>query len=124
MGNHTAITIGGQSGNFELNVMLPMIADNLLQSIEIATNALRQLADQAIAGFTVNEENLQKALAVNPILVTALNPIVGYEKGAQIAKTAYQTGRPVLEVALEMTDLDEDTLKTYLNPKLLTTNQK
>jgi len=122
IGNHTAITLGGQAGNFELNVMLPMIADNLLQSIEIASNALIQLADKAIAGFIVNEDNLKKALEINPILVTALNPILGYEKGAAIAKTAYQTGRPVLEVALEMTDLDEATLKTLLNPKLLTTN--
>jgi fumarate hydratase class II len=120
MGNHVAITVGGQSGNFELNVMLPMIADNLLQSIEISANALIQLADQAIAGFTVNEENLKKALGVNPILVTALNPVVGYEKGAAIAKEAYRSGRPVLEVALEMTDLDEETLKTYLDPASLT----
>jgi len=120
MGNHTAITVGAQSGSFQLNVMLPMIALNLLQSIEIASTASTQLADLAIKGFTVNEANLQKALDVNPILVTALNTVVGYEKGAAIAKEAYRTGKPVLEVALEMTDLDEATLKQYLNPALLT----
>jgi fumarate hydratase class II len=120
MGNHTAITVGAQSGTFQLNVMLPMIALNLLQSIEIAANASVQLADLAIKGFTVNEANLQKALDVNPILVTALNTVVGYEKGAAIAKEAYRSGKPVLEVALEMTDLDEATLKHYLNPALLT----
>lgn len=120
MGNHTAITIGGQSGNFQLNVMLPMIAANLLQSIEIASNAAVQLADLAIKDFTVNTENLKQALDVNPILVTALNTVVGYEKGAAIAKQAYQSGRPVLEVALEMTDLDEVTLRQYLNPAVLT----
>lgn len=120
MGNHTAITLGGQAGNFQLNVMLPMMAKNLLDSIEIASNASIQLAEQAIAGFTVNHENLQKALEVNPILVTALNRVVGYEKGAEIAKEAYKTGLPVLEVALKMTDLDEETLKKYLNPALLT----
>jgi len=120
MGNHTAITIGAQSGNFQLNVMLPMIALNLLQSIKIAANASLQLADLAIKGFTVNQENIQKALDVNPILVTALNTVVGYEKGAAIAKEAYRSGRPVLAVALEMTGLDEATLKQYLNPALLT----
>ena len=100
--------------------MLPLIAHNLLQSIEIAASASIQLADLAIKGFTVNTENIQQALDVNPILVTALNRVVGYEKGAAIAKQAYESGRPVLEVALEMTDLDEATLKQYLNPALLT----
>lgn len=120
MGNHTAITIGAQSGNFQLNVMLPMVAYNLLQSIEIAATSSIQLADLAIKGFSVNTANIQKALDVNPILVTALNRVVGYEKGAAIAKEAYASGRPVLDVALEMTDLDETTLKQYLNPALLT----
>ncbi len=120
MGNHTTITIGAQSGSFQLNVMLPVVALNLLQSIEIASTASTQLANLAIKGFTVNEENLQKTLGANPILVTALNTVVGYEKGAAIAKEAYKSGRPVLEVALEMTDLDEETLKNYLNPERLT----
>lgn len=120
MGNHTAITVGAQSGNFQLNVMLPMVAHNLLQSIEIASNASTQLADLAIKGFTVNNEHIQKALGINPILVTALNTVVGYEKGAAIAKEAYASGRPVLDVALEMTELDKATLKQYLNPSLLT----
>lgn len=120
MGNHTAITIGAQSGNFQLNVMLPMIATNLLQSLEIAANASIQLADQAIKSFEVNTNKLLETLEVNPILVTALNRIVGYETGAKIAKKAYQTGQPVLEVAKELTELDEETLKQYLNPALLT----
>jgi len=120
MGNHTAITVGAQSGNFQLNVMLPMVAANLLQSIGLMSNAARQLADMAIKSFQVNHEQLQQALETNPILVTALNTVVGYETGALIAKEAYQSNRPVLEVALEMTDLDETTLKQYLNPALLT----
>ncbi len=120
IGNHAAITVGAQSGTFQLNVMLPMIALNLLQSIEIAATASVQLADLAIKDFCVNEETLQKTLDANPILVTALNTVVGYEKGAAIAKEAYRSSRPVLEVALEMTDLDEATLKQYLNPALLT----
>lgn len=120
MGNHTAITIGGQSGNFQLNVMLPMIAFNLLQSLEIASNASLLLAEKAIADFQVNQAKIEETLATNPILVTALNRIVGYETGAAIAKKAYETGQPVLDVALAMTDLDEETLKTILNPALLT----
>lgn len=120
MGNHTAITVGAQSGNFQLNVMLPMIANNLLQSLEIASNASIQLAQQAISTFTVNTGKLQETLEVNPILVTALNSVVGYEMGAAIAKKAYQTNKPVLEIAQELTDLDKDTLKKYLNPSLLT----
>ncbi len=120
MGNHTAITVGAQSGNFQLNVMLPMIASNLLQSLQIATNASIQLADKAIASFEINTEKLQETLEINPILVTALNSIVGYETGAAIAKKAYQTNKPVLDIAKELTDLDEETLKKYLNPALLT----
>ena len=99
IGNDATITIAGQSGNFQLNVMLPLIAYNLLQSIETAGNAARALADQAIAGFTVNRARLAEALDRNPILVTALNPVIGYEKGAAIAKKAYAEGRPILEVA-------------------------
>ncbi len=120
MGNHSAITIGAQSGNFQLNVMLPMIANNLIQSIEIATNASIQLAEQAIKNFEVNSDKLQETLAINPILVTALNRIIGYELGSKIAKKAYLTNIPILEVAKELTDLDEKTLKKYLNPSLLT----
>jgi len=119
IGNDAAITVGGQSGNFQLNVMLPMIGHNLCQSVELLGNSARALADKAIAGFTVNRENLEKALARNPILVTALNPVIGYEKGAEIAKRAYAEGRPLLEVAKEMTDLDEAELKRLLDPAQL-----
>ncbi len=120
IGNDATITLGGQSGNFQLNVMLPVIAYNLLQSIEILANAARVLADKAVAGFSVREDNIQRALEANPILVTALNPVIGYELGAKIAKTAYAEKRPVLEVALEMTDLPEDELRRLLDPKRLT----
>jgi fumarate hydratase, class II len=120
MGNDTAITIGGQSGNFQLNVMLPMIAYNLLQSIELLTNASWVLADKAIESFTVNEEKLRQALDRNPILVTALNSVIGYEAGAAIAKKAYAEGRPVIDVAEEMTDLSRDELVELLDPEKLT----
>jgi len=120
MGNHATITVAGQAGNFQLNVMLPVIAYNLLQGLELTSNASRLLADKAIAGFTVNEAHMQDALAKNPILVTALNPIIGYEQGAVIAKRAYAEGRSIFSVALEMTDLDEVELKRLLDPLSLT----
>ncbi|MBT8118533.1 MAG: class II fumarate hydratase [Gammaproteobacteria bacterium] len=115
-GNDSAITIAGQSGNFQLNVMLPLVAYNLLQSIEILSNASRLLADKAIAGFTVNEDNINAALAKNPILVTALNTVIGYELGAKIAKTAYAEGRAVIDVADEMSELSRDELEKLLDP--------
>ncbi|WIO73836.1 class II fumarate hydratase [Porticoccaceae bacterium LTM1] len=120
IGNDTAITIGGQSGNFELNVMLPMIARNLLESITLLSNSARLLADKAIAGFTVNEQRLQESLHRNPVLVTALNPIIGYEMAAKIAKQAYKDGRPIIEVALEKTDLSREQLERLLDPRRLT----
>jgi fumarate hydratase, class II len=120
IGNDTTITIAGQSGNFQLNVMLPVIAHNLLQSLELLTSASRCLADSAIAGFTVNEARLAEALDRNPILVTALNPVIGYEKGAAVAKEAYAQGRPIRDVAAERTTLDRDTLARLLDPAELT----
>ena len=119
IGNDTTITIAGQSGNFQLNVMLPLVAHNLLQSIEILSNASRLLADKAIAEFTVNEDNINAALAKNPILVTALNTAIGYELGAKIAKAAYAEGRAVIDVAEEMSDLSRKELEKLLDPKNL-----
>ncbi len=120
IGNDVTITIGGQSGNFQLNVMLPVIAYNLLQSLELLGIASRNLADHALAGLIVNTQRLGAALDRNPILVTALNPVIGYEKGAAIAKKAYAEGRPILEVAVEMTDLSEAELRRLLDPLALT----
>jgi fumarate hydratase class II len=120
IGNHAAVTFAGAAGNFQLNVMLPVIAANLLQSIELLANASRLLADKAIAGFKVRQDRLDAALARNPILVTALNPVIGYEAAAKIAKRAYAEGRPVLEVAKEMTKLSEKQLKKLLDPAALT----
>ncbi|MDX1443691.1 MAG: class II fumarate hydratase [Gammaproteobacteria bacterium] len=120
IGNDAAITVGGQAGNFQLNVMLPMIAYNLLQSIEILANISRELADAAIKGFTVNEDNLKEALDKNPILVTAMNAVIGYDKGAAIAKQAYKEGRPIKDVARDNTDLSDEELDRLLDPAALT----
>ncbi|WP_273859796.1 class II fumarate hydratase [Photobacterium sp. GSS17] len=120
IGNDMTITIAGQSGNFQLNVMLPVIAMNLLQSIELLTSALHLLADKAIASFRVRDDNLQRALAKNPILVTALNPLIGYLKAAEIAKKAYKEQRDILDVAVEETEYSREELEQWLNPTLLT----
>jgi fumarate hydratase class II len=120
IGNDAAITIAGQSGNFQLNVMLPLVAYDLLQSIDILSSAARLLADEAIEGFTVNHDNIEQALAKNPILVTALNRVIGYELGAKIAKRAYAEGRAVIDVASEMTDLSVEDLQRILDPLELT----
>ncbi len=120
IGNDTTITIAGQSGNFQLNVMLPVIARNLLESVALLANVSRLLADRAIAGFKVNEARIAEALDRNPILVTALNPVIGYEKGAAIAKAAYAQGRPIREVAREMTQLPAGELDKLLDPAELT----
>jgi fumarate hydratase class II len=120
IGNDATITIAGQSGNFQLNVMLPVATYNLLQSIELLANASTCLADKAIAGFTVNVDNINEALHRNPILVTALNLVIGYEQGAAIAKRAYAEGRAVKDVAREMTDLTDEDLDRLLDPAALT----
>jgi fumarate hydratase class II len=120
MGNDATIAIAGQSGTFQLNVMLPVIAHNLLQSIELLANASRTLARSAIAGFAVNTRQIAGALDRNPMLVTALAPVIGYDQAAAIAKRALAEGRPIREVAAEMTDLDERRLSELLDPAALT----
>jgi fumarate hydratase class II len=120
IGNDLTVTLGGQSGNFQLNVMLPVVSHNLLQSIELLANSCTVLADKAIAGFTVNEDKINAAIGRNPILVTALNPVIGYELGAAIAKKSYAEGRPLKDVAREMTDLTDEELDRLLDPAALT----
>ncbi len=120
IGNDTAITIAGQSGNFQLNVMLPVIAHNILESARLLGNAARALADKAVFGFTANEERVSDLVEKNPILVTALNPVIGYEKGAAVAKRAYKEGRRLKDVAVEDTDLSIEELDRLLDPKKMT----
>lgn len=120
IGNDAAITVAGQSGNFQLNVMLPLIADSLLDSIALLSSVSRLLADRAIAGFVPRSKNMQVSLAQNPILVTALNPVIGYLKAAAIAKRAYKEGKPILEVAAAETNLSRKELMRLLNPEKLT----
>ena len=116
MGLHQAVSIAGQSGNFQLNVMLPLIACDLDESLQLLSAGMIALADKAVAGLQVRAGNISAALERNPILVTALNPVIGYEKAASIAKRAYAERRPVLDVALEDSGLDEKTLRRLLDP--------
>jgi fumarate hydratase class II len=119
IGNDLTITLAGQGGNFQLNTYLPVIAYNLLQSIEILASSAKLLATRVIPTFTVRQENLQRALFYNPILVTSLNAVIGYEKAAEIAKEAYKTNRRILDVAKEMTNIDHLELARLLDPKNL-----
>ena len=120
IGHHAAITVAGQTGNFQLNVALPLIAANLLDSIQLLSSVMTLLADKVFAGLVVKQERVREALARNPILVTALNPIIGYEKAAAIAKRAYREQRPVLEIAREDSGLPEAELRRLLDPAALT----
>ena len=120
IGNDVTITIAAQAGNFQLNVMLPVIAYNLLKSINLLAGAMNVLSAKGVKTFKVNKKNIVESLSMNPILVTALNPIIGYEKAAEIAKKAYKEGRPIIDVAVEETDLSESRLKKLLDPSKLT----
>jgi fumarate hydratase, class II len=120
IGNDAAIATAAQFGAFQLNTGLPVIAANLLESLALLANAARVLADRALAGLVINTPRLAAAVARNPILVTALNPLIGYEAGARIAKEAYATGEPVLEVAVRLTGLPRAELAALLDPRRLT----
>ncbi len=120
IGNDAAVGIAGQSGNFQLNVMWPMICRNLLQSTRLMARSCVALGERAIADFRVNTDRIERALAANPILVTALNARIGYDLGAKIAKQAYAEGRPVIDVAEELAGLDRAELERLLDPRRLT----
>ncbi|MEJ2164347.1 MAG: class II fumarate hydratase [Desulfobacterales bacterium] len=114
MGNDTAIAIGGQSGNFELNVMLPVIAYNLLQSITVLASVSQVFSEKCIAGITANRETCAAYIEKSLALVTALVPRIGYDKGAEIAKKAYETGKTIREVALAEKVLTAEELDKLL----------
>jgi fumarate hydratase class II len=119
MGNDATITIAGQSGNFELNVMLPLIAYNLLQSIDLLASAAENLTDQCVTGIQATgrgPELVEKGL----MLATALAPEIGYDRAAEISKEAYKTGRTIREVARERTALSEEELDKLLDARKMT----
>ena len=120
VGNDVTVSIASQSGNFQLNVMLPVIAYNLLKSITLMANVMPFLANKAIKTFKVNEANISESLGKNPILVTALNREIGYDKAAKIAKKSYKENRAIIDVAHEETGISISQLKALLDPAKLT----
>lgn len=120
MGLDSAVAIAGQSGNFQLNVMLPLVGANLLDMVDLLSGAALTLGDKAIRDFTVNADNLNAGVGRNPVLVTALNPEIGYSLAADIAKEAYRTGRPVIDVAEERSGLGRERLEALMDPLKLT----
>lgn len=119
IGNDTTITLAAMGGNFQLNTMLPLAANSILHSIELLAGSARSLGNKAIKDMVVNRQVFVHALSLNPILVTSLNPVIGYLKAAEIGKIAQQEGRSVLDVALEQTDIPRARLQRLLDPKNL-----
>jgi fumarate hydratase class II len=119
IGNDTTITLAGQSGNFQLNTMLPLIGHTLIQSIQLLSTCCTALADKVIKDMQVNHAKLEQNVSRNPMLATALTSLIGYDKSAEIAKKAYTENRTVLDVAKELTNLSEDELIARLDPKTM-----
>jgi len=119
VGNDATIALAGQSGNFELNVMLPVIAYNLIQSIEILGSASANLADQTVAGLEATDRG-PALVEQGLMLATALAPVVGYDKAAEISKEAYKTAKTIREVAREKTDLSDEQLDDLLDAHKMT----
>ncbi len=115
-----AIIVGNSRGEFQLNVMLPLICHNLLQSITLLGNAAQLLGKKALQGFEVNAERVSRALGKNPMLITALTPVVGYDKAAEIVKKASAEARPIRDVAAELTSLSAGELDRLLDPVRMT----
>jgi fumarate hydratase class II len=120
MGNDAAITLSGLSGNFELNVMMPVIAHNLLQSIELLANAADTFAEKCVDGLEANRERARELVEKNAIIVTALNPHIGYDNGARIAKEAVATGRSVRDLVLEAGLMSEEEVDEALDIRAMT----
>jgi fumarate hydratase class II len=120
IGLDAAIALAAQDSRFQLNTMLPLIGTNLLEQIRLLTSSAQVLAEKAVARFEVNRDRLQARVARNPMLVTALTPLIGYDKSAEIARHAQEQGCTILEAARELTDIDEAELRTLLDPRRLT----
>jgi fumarate hydratase class II len=120
MGNDLAITMGGQAGNFELNTMLPVMAHNLLESIELLTHAAENFSRQCLAGIQANADRCSSLIEQSLALCTALAPVIGYDAAAKIAQEAYRTGKTVREIAKMKKVLSEEKLKAILDPWRMT----
>jgi len=117
MGHHVAITLGAQWGQLDLNTMLPMMARNLLESVRLLAAAARVFADKALTGTAANVETCRGYVEISPSMATALNPLIGYDAAAKIAKRSFEERRPVRELAREMTKLSEAEITRALDPR-------
>jgi fumarate hydratase class II len=120
MGNDTAVTWGGANGNFELNVMMPVIARNLIESIDLLAAASATMAERCVDGIAADPERAQDLLERNVIVVTALNPHIGYDNGSRVAKRAFAEGRTVRDVVLEEGLMSPEDLDAALDLKAMT----
>jgi fumarate hydratase class II len=117
MGNHVACTVGAQWGQLDLNTMLPLIARNLLESVRLLARVSRVFADRAIRGLTANADTCTGYVEISPSMATALNPLIGYDRAAEIAKRSFKERRPVRELAGEMTTLSAEEIARALDPR-------
>ncbi|MFT5702754.1 MAG: fumarate hydratase class II, partial [Rickettsiales bacterium] len=108
MGNNTAVTVGGSNGHFELNVFRPMIIRNVIESINLLSDGINSFIDNCLIGIKANEERIKQLLDQSLMLVTALNPYIGYDNAAKIAKNAHKTGGTLRDSALELGFLTEE----------------
>ena len=115
MGNDAAVAVGGSQGNFELNVFVPMMARNLLESVRLLTNVSRVFADRCIDGIEADEERCRAYAESSPSLGTSLNPFIGYERAAELVKASVATGRSIRELALEGGLMTDDELDRALH---------
>lgn len=117
MGNHVAVTIGGSNGHFELNVFKPMIVANVLRSIKLLGDSSKSFTDKCVSGIEANREKIKQIMNESLMLVTALNPHIGYDKAAKIAKTAHKEGTTLKEAALKLGYLTEEQFKEWVKPE-------
>jgi fumarate hydratase class II len=117
MGNHVAVTLAGQWGQMDLNTMLPLAARNLLESIALLASVSRVFVAKAIRGLVANEDTCRGYVEISPSMATALNPLIGYDKAAEIAKRSFKERRPVRELAREMTNLKPEEIDRALDPR-------
>lgn len=120
LGLDAALALAAGSGSFQLHTAWPLMAWNVDQSLSLLANSARVLAERTVSGFTVDVERLAAQAARNPMLATALAPLLGYEQAAAIAQRAYREGRPVRDIAQEVSGLDAATLERLLDPRRLT----
>ena len=117
MGNHVAVTIGGSNGHFELNVFKPVIIYNVLQSIKLLADSARSFTDNCVIGITANKERINKLMNESLMLVTALNPHIGYDNAAKIAKKAHKEGKSLRETGIELGLLTSAQFDEWVKPQ-------